>query len=57
MISVDNFTTTKLCAREKVVIRKSPYTASFLRSDSPSAFYSNLTRKLGVRSRTTYHEQ
>ena len=57
MISVDNFTTTKLCAREKVVIQKSPYIASFLRSDSPSAFYSNLTRKLGVRSRTTYHEQ
>lgn len=57
MISVDNFTTAKLRAREKVVIQKSPYIASFLRSDAPSAFYSNLTRKLGVRSRTTYHEQ
>lgn len=57
MISVDNFTTAKLCDREKVVIQKSPYIATFLRSDDPSAFYSNLTRKLGVHSRTTYHEQ
>ena len=57
MISVDNFTNATLCDREKVVIEKSPYIASFLRSDAPSAFYSNLTHKLGVRSRTTYREQ
>ena len=57
MISVDNLTNTTLGSDEKVVIKKSPYIASFLRADPPSAFYSTLTRRLGVHHRTTYDEQ
>ena len=57
MISVDNLTNTTLGSDERVVIRKSPYIASFLRADPPSAFYSTLTRRLGVHHRTTYDEQ
>ena len=56
MISVDNLTNATLQSSDKVVIKKSPYIASFLRADSPSAFYSNLTQRLGVRHRTTYDE-
>lgn len=56
MISVDNLTNATLQRNDKVVIRKSPYIASFLRADPPSAFYSNLTQRLGVRHRTTYDE-
>ena len=54
MISVDNLTNATLQPGEKVVIKKSPYIAGFLRADSPSAFYSTLTRRLGVRHRTAY---
>ena len=57
MISVDNLTNTTLGSDEKVVIKKSPYIANFLRADPPSAFYSTLTRRLGVHHRTTYDEQ
>ena len=54
MISVDNLTNATLQPGEKVVIKKSPYIAGFLRADPPSAFYSTLTRRLGVRHRTAY---
>ena len=57
MISVDNLTNATLQPGEKVVIKKSPYIAGFLRADPPSAFYSTLTRRLGVRHRTAYDEQ
>ena len=57
LISVDNLTNAVLDPNDKVVIRKSPYIASFLRADPPSAFYSTLTRRLGVHHRTTYDEQ
>ena len=57
MISVDNLTNTTLGSDEKVVIKKSPYIANFLRADPPSAFYSTLTRRLGVHHRTTYDER
>ena len=56
LISVDNLTNAVLDPNDKVVIRKSPYIASFLRADPPSAFYSTLTRRLGVHHRTTYDE-
>jgi NAD+ kinase len=57
MISVDNLTNATLAANEKVVIKRSPYSASFLRADPPSAFYSGLTQRLGVMDRTTYQDQ
>jgi NAD+ kinase len=57
LISVDNLTNAVLDPNDKVVIRKSPYIARFLRADPPSAFYSTLTRRLGVHHRTTYDEQ
>ncbi len=57
LISVDNLTNAALHPNDKVVIRKSPHIASFLRADPPSAFYSTLTQRLGVRHRTTYDEQ
>ncbi len=57
LISVDNLTNAVLDPNDKVVIRRSPYIASFLRADPPSAFYSTLTRRLGVHHRTTYDEQ
>lgn len=57
MISVDNLTYATLALNEKVVIKKSPYSASFLRADPPSAFYRSLTQRLGVMDRTTYQDQ
>ncbi len=57
MISVDNLTNATLDSNEKVVIKKSPYSASFLRTEPPSAFYSGLTQRLGVMDRTTYQDQ
>ena len=56
LISVDNFTNATLHPDDKVVIRRSPYIASFLRADPPSAFYSTLTQRLGVGHRTTHDE-
>ena len=57
LISVDNLTNATLHPNDKVVIRKSPHIASFLRADPPSAFYSTLTQRLGVSHRTTHDEQ
>lgn len=57
LISVDNLTNAILHPNDKVVIRKSPHIASFLRADPPSAFYSTLTQRLGVSHRTSYDEQ
>ncbi|MCY4529845.1 MAG: NAD(+)/NADH kinase [Chloroflexi bacterium] len=56
LISVDNLTNAALHPNDKVVIRKSPHIASFLRADPPSAFYSTLTQRLGVSHRTTHDE-
>ena len=57
LISVDNLTNAALHPNDKVVIRKSPHIASFLRADPPSAFYSTLTQRLGVSHRTSHDEQ
>ena len=57
LISVDNLTNAMLHPNDKVVIRRSPYIASFLRADPPSAFYSTLTQRLGVGHRTTHDER
>ena len=57
LISVDNLTNATLHHNDKVVIRKSPHIASFLRADPPSAFYSTLTQRLGVSHRTTHEGQ
>lgn len=56
LISVDNLTNATLHPNDKVVIRKSPHIASFLRADPPSAFYSTLTQRLGVSHRTSRDE-
>ena len=47
-MSVDGFPDANLSAHDRVTIRKSPYTALFLRARPPETFYAALTRRLGL---------
>ena len=47
-LSVDGMEDVELEPDFKVTIRRSPYTARFLRSQSRTAFYDQLTRRLGL---------
>ena len=51
ILSVDGHTEATLEAGDRVVIERSPYTARFLRASPPSAFYSDLAHRLGLKSR------
>ena len=51
VVSMDGFRDTILGPDDRVVIESSPYVARFLRANPPSAFYSTLAHRLGVRSR------
>ncbi|MBM3933743.1 MAG: NAD(+)/NADH kinase [SAR202 cluster bacterium] len=53
LMSVDNITVTPVGPDDKVIIGRSPFVARFLREAPPSAFYANLTRRLGVKAQTT----
>ena len=48
MLSVDGFSDTELNADDRVLVRKSPYTARFVRAHPPGSFYYALTRRLGM---------
>ena len=52
MLSVDGFSSGVLHAGDRVIIGRSPYTALFLRSRSPSAFYASLMQRLGLMYRS-----
>ena len=47
-LSVDGMEDVELAPDHKVTIRRSPYTACFLRSQPRTAFYNQLTRRLGL---------
>ena len=51
VLSADGISDTTLGPGSRAVIRSSPYVARFLRADPPAAFYSDLTRRLGVKAR------
>ncbi len=48
ILSVDGFTDTELGPDDTVVVRRSPYTAKFLRQGSPAKLYARLTERLGL---------
>jgi NAD+ kinase len=51
MLSVDGFTDATLSPNDRVTVRRSPYTARFLRANPATVFYSALTRRLGLSPR------
>lgn len=51
MLSVDGFTDATLSPDDMVTVRRSPYTARFLRANPATVFYSALTRRLGLSPR------
>lgn len=51
-VSADGFVDSKLGPGEKVKIRKSPYTAKFLRSHQPDFFFTALNMRLGLAYRS-----
>ncbi len=48
ILSADGFTDASLGTGDRVVIRRSPHIARFLRAGPPSDFYANLTSRLGL---------
>ncbi len=50
-LSADAIADTILSQGDRVMVRRSPYDARFLRADPPATFYSRLTERLGVRGR------
>ncbi len=51
VLSADGFTDTIVNPDDIVQVRKSPYTAKFLRREPPEAFYGSLAQRLGVSGR------
>ena len=51
VLSTDGFIDTIVNPEDIVEVRQSPYTAKFLRSEPPEAFYESLTQRLGVSGR------
>ena len=47
-LSVDSFTDARLGRGDRVVVRRSPHEARFLRAGPPSSFYGTVTQRLGV---------
>lgn len=47
-LSVDSFTDARLGRGDRVVVRRSPHQARFLRAGPPSGFYGTVTQRLGV---------
>ena len=47
-LSVDSFTDARLGRGDRVVVRRSPHRARFLRAGPPSSFYGTVTQRLGV---------
>jgi NAD+ kinase len=47
-LSVDSFTDARLGRGDRVVVRRSPHQARFLRAGPPSSFYGTVTQRLGV---------
>lgn len=54
VLSVDGFPDTALHASASVIIKKSPYVATFLRAHPPNTFYYALTRRLGLEAHPAY---
>ena len=51
-VSADGFVDSQLEPGERVTIRKSPYTARFLRAHQPDFFYTALNMRLGLAYRS-----
>lgn len=51
-LNIDGFSYETMGIQDKLVVEKSPHVARFLRADSPSAFYSTLTERLGAKGHT-----
>lgn len=51
VLSADGFTDTIVNPDDVVEVRRSPFTARFLRREPPEAFYGSLTQRLGVSGR------
>ena len=51
VLSADGFADTTLNPDDIVEVRRSPYSAKFLRREPPEAFYGSLTQRLGVSGR------
>ncbi len=47
-LSVDSFTDARLGSGDRIVVRRSPHQARFLRAGPPSGFYGTVTQRLGV---------
>jgi NAD+ kinase len=50
-LSVDSFTDARLGRGDRVVVKRSPHEARFLRSGTPSDFYGTVTQRLGILDR------
>ena len=51
-ISADGFVDSDVDPGEKVIVKKSPYNARFLRSEKPDFFYTALNMRLGLAYRS-----
>ena len=47
-LSIDGYVDNPMEPGDKVIVKQSPYRASFLRANPPSYYYATLTRRLGV---------